>query len=157
MAGATALAMVGLTNMAGAYLWGLMGGLLRKKYLLAVLYLIRALIIAAFVMVPVSETSAVVFGAAIGLLWFGTVPLTSGLVAQMFGVRYMSTLFGIVFFSHQLGSFLGAWLGGLSFDLFGSYDPIWLTAIALSIVAALLHWPIADAPVPRLRTVLAAS
>ena len=152
MVGATALALVGVTNMVGSFLWGLAGGYLRKKYLLAALYLVRGAIIFAFLMVPLSEISAMVFAATIGFLWFGTVPLTSGLVAQIFGVRYMSTLFGVVFFSHQLGSFLGAWLGGLAFDLAGSYQPVWVAAIALSVLAALLHWPIADGPVVRLRS-----
>ena len=102
-------------------------------------------------MVPLSVTSALIFSAIMGLLWLGTVPLTSGLVAQIFGPRYMATLFGIVFFSHQVGSFLGVWLGGYLYDTHGSYDLIWWLSIALGLVAALLHWPIDERTVARLR------
>ncbi len=104
---------------------------------------------AVFIISPPTATSALVFGAVSGLVWLGTVPLTSGLVGQIFGPRYMATLFGFVFFSHQVGSFLGAWLRGIVFEQTGSYQPIWIATIVLSVVAALLHMPIADAPLRR--------
>lgn len=143
---ASALALIGFFNIIGTYLWGWYGGKYRKKYLLSALYLARALVIALFALLPVSSASALLFGAAVGLLWLGTVPLTSGLVAQIFGLRYLATLVGIVFLSHQLGSFLGGWLGGYVFDVTGSYDLVWLASILLGVAAAILHWPIADAP-----------
>lgn len=144
---ASALALIGFFNIIGTYLWGWYGGKYRKKYLLSALYLARAAVIALFVLLPISSASALLFGAAVGLLWLGTVPLTSGLVAQIFGLRYLATLVGIVFLSHQLGSFLGGWLGGYVFDITGSYDLVWLASIVLGVAAAILHWPIADAPV----------
>lgn len=146
MVAASSLALIGFFNMIGSYLWGLCGDKYRKKYLLSLLYLARAIVIALFVFVPISPLSAMLFGAAVGFLWLGTVPLTSGLVAQIFGLRYLATLVGIVFLSHQLGSFLGGWLGGYVFDATGSYDLVWLASIILGLVAAILHWPIADAP-----------
>ncbi len=144
--GATALALIGFFNIVGSWLAGALGGRYSKKYLLSALYGLRSLAIAAFLAAPKTEATVLVFAAAMGLLWLGTVPLTSGLVAQIFGVRYMSTLFGIVFFSHQLGSFLGVWLGGVVFDATGSYDAIWLASILLGVAAAVLHLPIADRP-----------
>jgi len=148
--GAWALALVGLFNIAGSYLSGILGGRYSKKYLLSFLYFARAVAIAVFVSVPPSQTSVLVFAAVIGVLWLSTVPLTSALVAQIFGPRYMATLFGIVFFSHQIGAFLGVWLGGKVFDLVGSYDLVWWISVALGIVAGLLHWPIDERRVARL-------
>ena len=104
-----------------------------------------------FLLIPIKETTELVFAVLIGLLWLGTVPITSALVAQTFGVRYLSTLFGFVFFSHQLGAFLGSWLGGYVFDLTGSYDIVWGVAVVLGLVAAAFHLPIADAPVTSLQ------
>jgi predicted MFS family arabinose efflux permease len=146
------LALVGLFNVIGSYTAGVLGGRLSKKSCLSVLYLARAVVILGFVMLPLSATSALVFSALMGLLWLSTVPLTSGLVAQIFGPRYMATLFGFVFFSHQVGSFLGVWLGGYLYDAYGSYDLIWWLSIALGLIAALLHWPIDERGVARLRT-----
>jgi MFS family permease len=117
---------------------------------LSLLYLLRAIAIAGFVVLPLSEASVLIFSALLGLLWLGTVPLTSGLVAQMFGTRYMGMLFGIVFFSHQIGAFLGAWLGGVLYDVTNSYDIVWYIAIALGVFAALIHWPIRETPMARL-------
>ncbi len=148
--GATALAVIGLGNIFGSYLSGVLGGHFSKKYLLSGLYLLRSVVIAIFVLAPVSDLSIIVFSAAIGVLWLSTVPLTSGLVAQIFGVRYMAMLFGFVFFSHQVGGFLGVWLGGVVFDATGSYDVIWWISVALGVAAALLHWPINERPVARL-------
>jgi len=147
MAGATALAMIGLFNIFGSYLFGILGDRLRKKYLLSFLYLSRAVVISLFLVLPISNVSAIVFGCAIGFLWLATVPLTSGMVAQIFGVRYLSTLYGIVFFSHQIGSFLGVWLGGRIYDMVNSYDTVWVLAILLGVAAAILHLPITDQPV----------
>ena len=147
MRAAFALGLIGVFNILGTYLAGFYGGRYRKKYLLSGLYLGRALVIALFITLPLSEVTLALFAAAMGLLWLGTIPLTSGLVAEIFGVRYGGTLFGIVFFSHQVGSFLGAWLGGYLFETTGSYTLMWQLAVLLGIIAALLHWPIRDEPV----------
>ena len=147
MRAAFALGLIGVFNILGTYLAGVYGGRYRKKYLLSGLYLGRALVIAVFIALPLSDVTVMLFAAAMGLLWLGTIPLTSGLVVQIFGVRYAGTLFGIVFFSHQVGSFLGAWLGGYFFEATGSYTLMWQLAIVLGIVSALLHWPIRDEPV----------
>ena len=146
---AWALAFIGLFNVVGTLGAGWLGGRYRKKYLLSLLYLLRALLFFAFIQFPVTETSVLVFAAIMGLLWLSTVPLTSGIVAQVFGPRYMGTLFSIVFLSHQLGSFCGVWLGGMFYDRTGSYEAAWWLAIALGIAAALIHWPIDDKPVER--------
>ncbi len=144
--GASALALIGLFNIVGTFACGALGGRYPKKYLLSTLYLLRSLVITVFLVMPATELGVLVFASALGLLWLGTVPLTSGLVAQIYGVRYMSTLFGIVFFSHQIGSFIGVWWGGYAFDTTGSYDQIWITSIILGVAAALLHLPITEKP-----------
>lgn len=146
MTGATALSLIGLCNIFGSSLFGWLGDRYRKKYLLSALYFSRAVVIGLFLFVPLTSFSALLFGGLIGFLWLATVPLTSGTVAQIFGARYLSTLYGIVFFSHQAGSFLGVWLAGRLYDATGSYDLVWWLAIALGVVAALLHLPIADRP-----------
>ncbi|MBE0529306.1 MAG: MFS transporter [Rhodospirillales bacterium] len=143
---ATALALIGIFNIAGTYACGALGGMYPKKWVLAGLYLLRAMVIAVFLAAPKTEMSVYIFASALGFLWLGTVPLTSGLVGHIFGVRYLSTLFGIVFFGHQVGSFLGVWLGGVVYDATGSYDAIWIASVALGIAAALLHAPIAERP-----------
>ncbi len=143
---AHALALIGFFNIAGTYACGVLGARYRKKYLLCALYGGRAAVMALFLWLPLSSSSALVFAAMIGILWLGTVPLTSALVAQIFGVRYLSTLFGIVFLSHQVGSFLGAWWGGYMFDITGSYEAVWTMSVGLGILAMVLHWPIDDAP-----------
>jgi predicted MFS family arabinose efflux permease len=145
------LALVGLFNVIGSYVAGVLGGRLSKKYCLSVLYAARSVLILAFIALPLTAASALVFSAIMGLLWLSTVPLTSGLVAQIFGPRYMATLFGIVFFGHQVGSFLGVWLGGWLYDAYGSYELVWWLSIALGLIAALLHWPIDERTVLRLR------
>lgn len=149
---AMALAYVGVFNIFGSYFWGLMGDRFDKRYVMSSLYLMRTVIIAAFVTFPVTVNTASIFGAAIGFCWLGTVPLTSGLVRQIFGARYLSTLYGLVFFTHQVGSFLGAWVGGRIFDYYHCYTPIWWTTVVMALIAALLHLPINDKPVPRLIT-----
>ena len=142
--GAWSLAIIGFFNIIGSYTAGSLGDKYRKKSLLAYLYIARAFVIIAFISLPVTGGSVLLFSAAMGLLWLSTVPLTSGLVAYMFGPRYMGTLFGIVFFSHQVGSFLGVWLGGYFYDTTGSYDPIWWAGIVVGFGAALVHWPIRE-------------
>ena len=108
------------------------------------IYLARSAIIAAFILFPVTALSTVLFTASMGLLWLSTVPLTMGLVTLMFGTRYMATLYGFVFFSHQVGSFFGVWLGGYLYDRYGTYDPVWWISIALRVFAAIVHWPIRE-------------
>jgi len=144
-----ALALIALANIAGTYMCGYLGGMLRRKYLLTGLYLVRSLAMLLFVVLPLTPASVYVFSLVIGFLWLGTVPLTSGLVSQVFGVRYITTLFGFVFFGHQLGGFLGVWLGGVVFDRMHSYQPLWIGSIVLGFVAAALHWPINDGEVKR--------
>lgn len=144
-----ALALIALANIVGTYLCGYLGGILRRKYLLAGLYLVRSLAMLLFVAMPLTPASVYAFSLVIGLLWLGTVPLTSGLVSQVFGVRYITTLFGFVFFGHQLGGFLGVWLGGIVFDSMHSYQPLWIGSIVLGFLASALHWPINDGEVKR--------
>ncbi|SMF55746.1 Predicted arabinose efflux permease, MFS family [Tistlia consotensis] len=144
--GATALAMIGLFNMVGSWGCGWLGGRFRQQHVLGWLYLIRGAAIAAFFLLPKSETSVLLFAGTMGLIWLGTVPLTSGLVAKVFGTRHLGTLFGVCFLSHQIGSFLGSWLGGYLFDLTGSYSLVWSATAAAGLLAALLHFPIQDRP-----------
>ena len=148
--GATALALIGLFNIAGSFVAGYLGGRFSKKYLLSGIYILRAVIIAAFLVLPVTPLTVYLFAAGIGFLWLGTVPLTNGLVAQIFGVRFVSMLFGIVFLSHQIGSFAGVWLGGYLFDATGSYNLVWIGSIALGVIAAILNLPIDERPVVRM-------
>ena len=147
--GVAALAIIALANIAGTYVCGILGARYRRKHLLAYIYLIRAGAMALFFLLPLSVWSVYAFSAVMGFIWLGTVPLTNGLISQVFGVRYITTLFGFVFFGHQLGSFLGVWLGGLVYEATHSYDLIWLGAIALGLLAAMLHWPIDDRELPR--------
>ena len=149
--GMIALALIGLFNVIGSYSWGSMGTHYTKKNLLTLIYLLRGVVITIFLLMPISPLSVYSFAATIGLLWLGTVPLTSAVVAQIFGVKYLSMLSGFVFLSHQLGSFVGAWLGGYLFDTTGSYQLVWIISVALSILAALANWPIDERPVERLR------
>lgn len=148
--GMLALALIGLFNIFGTYGFGLAGGRWSKKNLLAGLYFARSIVIVVFLLAPLTPASVAIFAAAMGLLWLGTVPLTNGLVAQIFGVRYLAMLSGFVFFSHQLGSFLGVWLGGLIFDMTGAYDIVWMIAIALGVLAALVNLPVDERPMARL-------
>ena len=147
--GSTTLALVGLFNIFGTYAAGWLGGIYSKPRILSWSYLTRGAVITAFILLPLSPASAYLFGIAIGLLWLSTVPLTNGIVASVFGVRHLSMLGGIVFLFHQLGSFAGVWLGGMLYDLHGDYDVVWKLAIMLSVVAALLHWFIKEAPIRR--------
>jgi predicted MFS family arabinose efflux permease len=137
--GATALALIGLFNVGGSYLFGWLGGRHSKRALLGGIYILRSIFITAYFLVPPSPTSTLVFAAAMGTLWLGVVPLVSGLVIHLFGLRYMATLSGIAFFSHQVGSFLGAWGGGLIYSMLGSYDLAWKSAVAIGIIAGLFQ------------------
>jgi len=137
--GMTALALVGLFNIVGTYGAGYLGGHLPKRYLLATIYSLRSLIIALFLLLPLTPISVYLFATSMGLLWLSTVPLTTAIVAQIFGVRFLGMLTGLVFFSHQIGSFLGVWLGGRLFDANGNYDAVWAICIGLGVVAALIN------------------
>lgn len=147
--GGWALATIGLFNIAGSLGAGWAGQRFSKRKLLAAIYLARAVVIGAFILVPMTPASVMVFAASMGLLWLSTVPLTTGLVAQTRGVAHLSMLVGVVFLSHQTGSFLGAWLGGRVYDLWVDYTPMWWAAVAFGLIAALLHLPIREARVPR--------
>ena len=147
--GMTAVALIGLFNIFGSFIFGWGGGRYSKKNLLVLIYALRAVAILVFMLLPMSTASAWAFAAVMGLLWLGTVPLTNGLVAQIFGLRYMSMLTGVVFLGHQLGSFLGAWLGGRIFDETGSYFLAWALAVGLSLLATLCSWPIDEKPLAR--------
>ncbi|MCE0731560.1 MFS transporter [Halomonas sp. G15] len=147
--GSTVLALIGLFNIFGTYVAGWLGGRFSKPRLLSGIYLTRAVIITLFLMAPLSPTTTYLFGIAMGLLWLSTVPLTNGIVASVFGVQHLSMLGGIVFLFHQLGSFMGVWLGGFLYDLQGDYDVVWKLAILLGVAAAMLHWWISEAPVQR--------
>ncbi|MDX2265748.1 MAG: MFS transporter [Hyphomicrobiales bacterium] len=148
--GVAALMIVALANIAGTYLCGRAGDVIEKRLALTLLYGARALIFVAFVFAPPTQVSVIVFAALLGLLWLGTIPLTSGMLATFFGPRWLSMLYGVVFFSHQVGSFLGAWLGGRAFDALGSYTAMWWVCAGLGVLAALLNWPIREEPSPRL-------
>jgi MFS family permease len=144
-----ALALIGLFNIFGSYYAGKLGGFLPKRYLLSSIYITRAIVIAVFLLAPLSSWSVYLFSAAMGLLWLSTVPLTNGVIAGIFGVKYLSMLSGFVFFSHQVGSFLGVWLGGYLFTRQGSYDTVWGITIALGVFAALINLPINEKAIVR--------
>ncbi|MCG8358202.1 MAG: MFS transporter [Kiloniellales bacterium] len=148
--GAYAIALIGLFNIIGSFLSGAAGQRWSKKCGLSVIYFARAVCILALLLAPKTELTIYLFAGAMGILWLSTIPLTTGIVAQVFGVRYMATLFGIVFFSHQVGSFLGVWLGGYLYDTQGSYDGVWWAGVALGVLAALVHLPINERPLARL-------
>jgi predicted MFS family arabinose efflux permease len=146
-----ALALIGLFNVAGSYYAGKLGGIVPKRYLLAAIYFSRALVIGLFLLAPLSAGSVYVFAAAMGLLWLATVPLTNGVIAGIFGVRYLSMLAGFVFFSHQVGSFFGVWLGGFLYTRQGSYDTVWAITLGLGIAAGLVNLPIDEKAIARSR------
>jgi MFS family permease len=147
--GMMALALIGLFNIFGSYLWGWLGQHYTKKYVLSALYFIRALVFTLFLVLPLSPLTVYGFSAAIGFLWLGTVPVTSGLIAHIFGVKYLATLTGIAFLFHQVGSFLGVWIAGYLFDATGSYQLMWVLTIALGVLAGLINLPINERPVVR--------
>lgn len=148
--GAYSIAMIGLFNIIGAFLSGVAGQRFSKKVSLAAIYALRAIAITGLMLADKTPTNIYIFAGSMGVLWLSTVPLTSGIVAQVFGLRYMATLFGIVFFSHQLGSFIGIWLGGFLHDRTGSYDLVWWSGVALSVIAMVIHLPINERPLARL-------
>jgi len=142
--GALAIAVIGAANVIGTITAGALGKNFSKKYLLSLIYVGRTLASIAFIMMPMTPTSVLVFSVVMGSLWLATVPLTSGLVAHIYGLKYMGTLYGIVFFSHQLGSFLGVWLGGTLYDQFGSYDIVWWIGIGVGAFSAIIHLPVRE-------------
>ena len=145
------LSLIGLFNIFGSLLSGYLSSKRSKKLILSVIYFLRGISIIAFIFLPPSTISSIIFGASFGLLWLSTVPATSGMVAHIFGTRYLGLLYGLVFLSHQIGSFFGAYLGGLFYDLYGSYDYAWYLAIALSVFAALIHLPIKEQAIERIQ------
>lgn len=153
--GAMAVALIGLFNVFGSYLCGWLGGRMSKKKLLAAVYMLRGMMIVLLLLFPLTPMVLYLFAAAMGLLWLGTVPLTNGLIGQIYGVRYVSTLYGVIFLGHQIGSFIGVWLGGKVFVLTGSYNIVWYLGIVLALMAAIMSWPIDERPI--LRKAVAAS
>jgi predicted MFS family arabinose efflux permease len=148
--GAWSISIIGLCNVFGAYLSGIVSSRVAMRYLLVFIYSARAVVITLFLLIPFSLISVLVFSAAMGFLWLATVPPTTGLVTLMFGTRYMAMLYGIVFFGHQVGSFIGVWLGGWLYDRSGSYDMVWWLGVALGVMAAGVHWLMSERPVERL-------
>ncbi|MDP2257660.1 MAG: MFS transporter, partial [Polaromonas sp.] len=146
-----ALALIGLFNVFGTYIAGSLGQRIAKRKILATIYLSRAVVIAVFLAAPLSPASVYIFSSLMGLLWLSTVPPTNAMVAQIFGIQHMSMLSGFIFFSHQIGSFMGVWLGGYLYDRTGSYDIVWYIAIALGVLAALVNMPIRETPIARPR------
>ena len=144
--GALSIGVIGVFNIMGTIIAGALGDRFRKKTLLVIVYAGRTLIAAWFIMMPVTPTTVLVFSVVMGSLWLATVPLTSGLVAYLYGLRYMGTLYGLVFFSHQLGSFIGVWLGGTFYDQFGSYTIVWWVGVATGVLSTVVHLPIKEAP-----------
>jgi predicted MFS family arabinose efflux permease len=152
---ASALGLIGLFNAIGTYMFGLLGARYSQKRLLALIYLLRTLFIAIFLVVPISAATTLVFAAAMGFLWLGVAPLVNGIIARVFGLTHFNTLFGIVFLSHQVGSFFGAWMGGLVFDRWGNYNFAWGALIVIGVAAFLLQWLMDESP-PRVRAGAAA-
>ena len=144
--GAISISLIGLANIAGTLFAGYLGKTYSKKYLLAAIYTGRTIVAALFILMPITPTSVIIFSIAMGSLWLATVPLTSGLVAHIYGLRYMGTLYGIVFFSHQLGSFLGVWLGGRMYDAFGDYTLVWWIGVGVGAFSAIVHLPVKEQP-----------
>jgi predicted MFS family arabinose efflux permease len=148
--GAEALMIVGIANILGTYLWGRLGDVMPKRIALALLYLARSLIFLALIYLPLTRAGVLVYAFLLGVLWLGTIPLVNGLIVTFFGPRWLSTLYGIVFVSHQVGSFMGAWLGGWFYDTYRSYDLLWWASIGVGVFSAALHLPIKEDPAPRL-------
>lgn len=144
--GAVSISLIGLANIAGTLLAGHLGNHFPKKYLLTAIYIGRTIAAALFIALPITPTSVLIFSVTMGALWLATVPLTSGLVAHIYGLRYMGTLYGIVFFSHQLGAFLGVWLGGKLYDLYGDYTAVWWVGVGIGAFSAIVHLPVKETP-----------
>lgn len=148
--GAVAISLIGLTNIMGTLLAGYLGNRYSKKYLLSGIYAGRTIIAAWFIMTPMTPTTVLIFSAAMGSLWLATVPLTTGLIAHIYGLRYMGTLYGIVFFSHQMGSFFGVWLGGKMYDIYGDYTVVWWVGVGVGAFSALIHLPVHEKREPQI-------
>jgi MFS family permease len=144
--GALSIALIGLFNIVGSIAAGAMGKHFTKKYLLSIIYTGRTIAAIAFIMLPITPTSVVVFSIVMGSLWLATVPLTSGIIGYIYGLKFMGTLYGIVFLSHQIGSFVGVWLGGLFYDIYGSYDLVWWVGIGVGAFSAIIHLPVKEIP-----------
>jgi predicted MFS family arabinose efflux permease len=151
--GGWTIATIGLFNIVGSVTAGWLGDRMPKRYLLSIIYFVRAAAILVFISFPVTPFSCIAFGAIMGLMWLSTVPPTNGIIAVMFGTRWLATLAGFAFFSHQVGGFLGVWLGGIVFDRTGSYDPVWWLAILFGVLSALINMPIVEKPVSRVAVV----
>ena len=147
--GGWTLGLIGLFNIVGSLGSGYLGGFLPKRYILSVIYFARALAVVALITLPASPVVTLIYGAVTGLLWLSSIPPTSGLVALMFGTRWLAMLFGVAFFSHQVGGFLGVWLGGLVFEATRSYDPVWWLGVVFGVLSALINLPIVEKPVAR--------
>ncbi|WP_373503375.1 MFS transporter [Aestuariivirga sp.] len=145
-----AMGSIGLFNVIGSYASGVIGGRMEKRVPLAIIYLLRSVLVTAFILLPITPVTTLIFTASLGLLWLSTVPFTMALVTVMFGTRYMATLYGFVFLSHQVGSFLGVWLGGKLYDQFGTYDPVWWMGVGLGLFAFIVHLPIREQRAPQM-------
>lgn len=146
--GALAIGVIGLANIAGTLTAGWLGNLFPRKYLLSGIYVARTIVAGAFILLPITPASVLVFSVLMGVLWLATVPLTAGLVGHLYGLRYMGTLYGVVFFSHQLGSFMGVWLGGELYDLYGTYTLVWWVGVGVGAFSAIVHLPIRETRMP---------
>ena len=155
--GPFALSVVGIANIVGTFLAGQSGRFIEKRRLLSLIYFARAVLFLGFLFLPLTPATVIILCGLLGLFWLSTIPPTSGLVATFFGTQWMSMLFGVVFLSHQIGSFLGVWLGGRLFDLTGSYEAMWWISVALGVISAAINWPIKERPVPRLTPASASS
>jgi MFS family permease len=144
--GALSIAVIGLFNIIGSISAGALGKNFSKKYLLSLIYLWRTIAAILFIMLPITPLSVIIFSVVMGTLWLATVPLTSGIIAHIYGLQYMGTLYGIVFFSHQLGSFVGVWLGGLFYDIYGNYNIVWWVGIGVGAFSAIIHLPVKEIP-----------
>jgi len=144
--GALSIALIGLFNIVGSIVAGAMGKNFTKKYLLSIIYTGRTIAAILFIMLPITPTTVVIFSIVMGALWLATVPLTSGIIAHIYGLKYMGTLYGIVFLSHQIGSFVGVWLGGIFYDIYGSYDIVWWVGIGVGAFSAIIHLPVKEIP-----------
>ena len=147
--GALAIAVIGLFNIIGSISAGALGKNFSKKYLLSIIYFGRTIAATAFIMLPITPISVIIFSIIMGSLWLATVPLTSGIVAHIYGLQYMGTLYGIVFFSHQVGSFVGVWLGGIFYDIYGNYDIVWWVGIGVGLFSAIIHLPVKEIPLSK--------
>lgn len=155
--GAISIALIGFFNIGGTLFAGWLGNRYSRKYLLATIYLLRTLVSAAFILAPITPETVVLFSVAMGSLWLATVPLTSGLVAHIYGLKYMGTLYGLVFFSHQLGGFLGVWLGGAMYDVYNDYTLVWWVGVGVGALSAIIHLPVKEYPWSQRASVAAAT